>query len=162
LILPTRPDTYLDGWHFDEMFQTQCERGRGCLHLVWSGALRQLRPAANRTTHCVFRRMCFSAGAKRDGCSVASGQERAKRKGQCILLLLVRRTVGWSGGRSLVHVAVAISHLLHGGLCCGVDPLRHLVSTRRKEAGFWFVTAGLNRGQTHVDSFSFAVIRGWV
>jgi len=69
------------------------------------------------------------ARAGNKGHRASTGQERAKRQGQRVLLLSMRRFVGGSSGRGLVHVAVAVSDLFRGRVYLGVVCGRLLLST---------------------------------
>lgn len=84
--------------------------------------MRRLRQAFGDTTHGLLGRVRGGAGARRQGDAIDPAKEPAKRTGQCILLLPLRRTFGGGHGRRMVLSAVTVPDCVHGGLhrrfCC--------------------------------------------
>ena len=86
------------------MHQTQ-RPGRSRLRVLRTGIVSRLYPGASRAPHGELERLRVSTYTRGSGDTNDSPAQRAKRAGQCVLLLRERRTFGRGSGSRLVHVA---------------------------------------------------------
>jgi hypothetical protein len=88
-------------------------RSRRRLRLLRTRALRRLRQTKHDRTHDLLRQLRRRARAQRYGVTIDSSEKPAKRAGQRVLFLSVRRTFGGGRGRRVVLSARAVSDLVH-------------------------------------------------
>jgi hypothetical protein len=97
--------------------------------------VRGLHQLADGSANGLLGGLRLGAPAGRAGDAIDSPKECAEPEGQRFLLLFVRRVVGGSGNRGVVHVAIAVSHFVYrivrGGFVCVGD----LVHGRFPETG---------------------------
>ena len=108
------------------MHQTQ-RRSRGCLRVLRTDVVRLLHPIANCAPDGLLERLRGSTHAGRRGYANGSSTQRARRAGQCVLLLRQRRALRRSSGRRVVHVAFAVFDPVHRRVRGRVDCVGRLV-----------------------------------
>lgn len=117
-----------------EMSQTQNRRRRGVL-LLWTRAVRAVHQFTDRAANRLLGGMRHRPGAKRASHAGDSAKERPGAESERVLLLSLRRIVGWSGRGCVVHATLAISYFVHGRLRTGFIRLRDLVCAGFKKTG---------------------------
>lgn len=109
-----------------EMRRTPC-RSRCRLRLLRTGLVRRLRQTFGDATHGLLGRLRGGAHTRRPGHAIDPAKEPAKRVGQRVLLLSLRRTFGGGGRRRVVLSAAAVPDCVHGRLQRRLRCRRNLV-----------------------------------
>lgn len=98
--------------------------------------MRRLRQNWGLATIRLLRAVCHSPGAGGSSHGVAFEEEPAKRAGECVLFLFMRRVVRGGRSRGVVLSAGTVSNVVYGRLQRGIHRLRHLVQRDCEEKEF--------------------------
>jgi hypothetical protein len=116
------------------MFQTQNRCGGG-LRLLRTGDVRGMRRFTLGIAHGLLHGLLNRARPPRRGHANDSSEKCAEPEGERVLLLSLRRVVGRSRHRGVVHVALHVPHSLHQRVRRGFVCVGDLVHARLAQTG---------------------------